>query len=92
MTEDLAFDLGQCGQMVGVDENVPPVLERCEQRRRLLEVETATLWRPGAWRHCPRTVGDGTAGAALERRAPAGGERFDERVFPPASLPDPLRT
>jgi hypothetical protein len=72
MTEDLAFDLGQRAQMVGVDENVPPVLERCEQRRRLLEVETATVWRPGAWRHSRERSGTALQGPPSSAVRPQG--------------------
>jgi hypothetical protein len=54
MTEDLdlMLDLGKYGQMVGVDDNVPAVLERSEQRQRLLEVENDAFgWLLGGWRH-----------------------------------------
>jgi hypothetical protein len=54
MTEDLdlMLDLGKYGQMVGVDDNVPAVLERSQQRPRLLEVENDTFgWLLAGWRH-----------------------------------------
>lgn len=38
------LDLGQNGEVVGVDENVPAVLKRSQQRQRLLKVEIDALW------------------------------------------------
>ena len=36
---DLMLDLGEHGEIVGVDEYVPTVLERGQQVRRLLELQ-----------------------------------------------------
>jgi hypothetical protein len=49
---DLMLDLGQNGEMVGVDENVLAVLQRSQQRQRLLKVEIDALrGLLDRWRH-----------------------------------------
>ena len=55
---DLMLDLGQNGEMVGVDENVPAVLQRSQQRQCLLKVEIDALWcLLGRWRHAGERSG-----------------------------------
>jgi hypothetical protein len=42
---DLMLDLGEHGEVVGVDEDVPTVLEGCQQIQGLFQPEEHTLWR-----------------------------------------------
>lgn len=64
------LDLGQNGQMVGVDENVPAVFQRSQQRQRLLKVEIDALWcLLGRWRHAGERSGRGRRPAGERRRA-----------------------
>ncbi len=44
------LDLGERGEMVGVDEYVPTVLERCQQVQRLLEIKYDQPGRLVSWR------------------------------------------
>jgi hypothetical protein len=49
---DLVLDLGQHGEVVGIEKNVPAVFQRSEQGQGLLEVKTDTLWGLlGRWWH-----------------------------------------
>jgi hypothetical protein len=46
---DLLLDLGEHGEVVGVDEDVPAVLERREQIERLFQGVGDVVWRT-PWR------------------------------------------
>src|SRR5271163_2228362 len=49
---DLILDLGQNGEVVRVEENVPGVLKGSEEGQRLLEVEADSFrWLLCGWRH-----------------------------------------
>jgi hypothetical protein len=59
------LDLGEHGEVIGVDEYVPAFLERCQRIRPLLEVENDVMGRSSSWRfHTRRTVGSGSAETA----------------------------
>ncbi len=44
------LDLREHGEVIGIDEYVPAVLERCQQIQGLLEVENDLLGRFASWR------------------------------------------
>lgn len=49
---DLILDLGKHAEVVGENENVPAVFERCQQVERSFEVETDSVRRlPRWWLH-----------------------------------------